>query len=327
MPTNQSPNAAAWIDVKSLTSSTDPAGGFLVAPEQADTFLDALRPTSVLLASGVPTITIKGQSLIMPRVVADPTARWRGELETLTDGGDPSYGLLRATPKKLCAYVVASRELLEDSSPALTRVLEQQIEQALALGIDAAAFGDAQTVNAAAAPTPLRDISGITTLDMDGSSVAASLGWLFAMLSRYELAYGNLGTAALFMRPESWESVLRISTDGSFGIGNVPLVLVNQRLAVEPTRSILGLPVFVTTAIPGNETTTTESDASGECSSIYLLDTQQLRLVQRQAARVELSPSAHFDQDALAIRATLRADIAALNPATIVRLKGVAKSS
>lgn len=309
-------SAAPWLDVKAIATSPDPSGGYLVPAQQWGSFIDRLRPATVLLASGVPTIRTESQSLLLPKVTGDPTATWRGELETLSGAGDGSYGLVRATPRKVAAYVIASREVLDDSTPDVSRVLERQISASLGLALDAAAFA-APGVNAGAAPIPLKDWPGITPLPIDNNGkVPADFDWFHAAFAAYLEANGNPDTAALYMAPRTWSSLMEIPIETG---SNVPALFNRTSLADGPKRSIFGTPVYISSQIPTDET---QGSSIGNTSSAYLVDTSQLAVVVRQDARVELDRSRHFDQDAVGIRGTMRADIIVMNEATVVHIGG-----
>lgn len=310
-----------WLDVKSLVTGNDTSGGYLVPDGVWGSFIDRLRPASVLLASGVQVIRTTAQSLLMPKVTGDPTATWRGEMESLTGAGEGSYGLVRAVPKKVAAYVVASRELIEDSTPGIAGVLERQITASLGLALDAAAFAS-PSVNALAAPTPFRSMPNVSTLaNADGTPFNAGFGWFLTMLTAYLEAHGNPQTAALYMSPGAWAGVLAVPESVN---GNVPAVLHTQRLANETTRSIFGVPVYLTTQIPQNETIPGGGSIDGLATSVYMVDTAQIAVVVRQDTRVELDRSRHFDQDAIGVRGTMRADLVALHPETIIHQPGMA---
>ncbi len=305
-----------WLDLKALTVGNDPAGGYLVPVEHSPNVIDRMRPSSVLLASGVQTINTTAQALTMSRITGDPTATWRGELETLSGTGEGSYGLVRAVPKKVAAYVVTSRELLEDSNPEIAMVLERQISTSLALALDAAAF-DAPSVNASGAPTPLRAVPGITSTPIaNNGSVPSDFAWFHSAFNSYLEANANPSTAVLFMAPRTWKSLMSIPVETG---SNVPALFNQAPITGGPIRSIFGVPVFISNQIP---TTETEGTSTGVCSSVYLADTTQIAVVFRQGARVELDRSRHFDQDAIGVRGTLRADLVVLNPAAVVHVPG-----
>src|SRR5690606_35261460 len=113
-------NGHGWLDIKSVLTGNDPSGGYLVADEHSTTFLDALKPEAVLLRAGAQVFRTEHAALNFPGAAADPAATWRGEGEQLTSG-DPSYRRVRASMKKLQAFVVASNESLADSRPEIAQ--------------------------------------------------------------------------------------------------------------------------------------------------------------------------------------------------------------
>lgn len=304
-----------WFDQRAVKALTGGNASYLLPEEHWGKFIDRMRPSSVLIESGVAIIKTESTALNMPGVATDPAATWRGETEPLP-GPDPTYRMVRASPKKLATYVVVSRETFEDSSPEVAVVLERQMGMALALGLDKAAF-QAQIENNANAPLTLRAIPGIQSSPVatDGA-VPATIAWFHAAWSKYIVANGNLKTAALYMHPRDWATLLTIpEASGS----NVPLLYHEKALTGGPTRSILGVPVYLTSQIPTNEV---QGASSAVCSSAYLVDTAQLAIVMRQEARIEIDRSRHFDTDAVAVKGTLRADLVALNAPGVIHIPG-----
>ncbi|MCC6162462.1 MAG: phage major capsid protein [Acidobacteria bacterium] len=302
-----------WFDAKALTGSG--SGGYLLPEAHWNRFIDRMRPQSVLIESGIRLIRTEATTLRLPAVLTDPAAVWRGEMESLA-GAAPTYGHVSAYPKKLAAYVVASRELFEDSDPALGALLEVQMGQALALGLDKAAF-QAQSENNANAPVRLAAVAGIQTAPVATDGAApTTMTWFHTAWSKYVTANGNLRTAAIYMHPRDWSTLLTIpEASGS----NVPLLYHEAKLSTGPMRSLLGVPVYLTSQIP---TTEVQGTSDAVCSSAYLVDTSQVAFVMRQDVRIELDHSRHFDVDAIGIRATLRADLIVLNSAGIVHIPG-----
>ena len=121
-----------------------PAGGLgsAVTPEAWATYvLQHLSAASVVLASGATRITTNQKIVHVPRVVADGSADWFGELEDI-NVGDPNGDELTLTPKKCAALDAAVRRGHQRSArhPCWTRSATAMVA-AVALKVDRAILG------------------------------------------------------------------------------------------------------------------------------------------------------------------------------------------
>ncbi len=306
-----------WLDVKAVVTSSDPAGGYLVADELSNVFLDALRPASVLLRAGAQTFQMSGASLSFPGATSDPAAVWRGEGESLTSG-DPAYRRVRAVAKKLQSFVVCSNESLSDSRPEIARILEGQMAASLGLGLDHAVFGVGQQVNALAAPSRFADVEGHQTADTLGvdGDVPEDLSWLAEAIGLLLQANGRLESSALFVSPRTLQSLIEIN-DQTDSVR--PLLWSNTTLDGAPLARLMGIPMYVSSVLPD---TLTQGNSSGIASSAWLIDMRAIMVCIRTGTRIEVDRSRFFDSDQTALRATLRGDVVAAYPELLVEIPG-----
>src|SRR5215211_1889330 len=78
--------------------------------ELSTTLFDRLRAASVVLNTGIPTLTTEADSVTYPTLTADVTPAWYAEAATITPG-DPTFATLTATPRKLAHLVQFSNEV------------------------------------------------------------------------------------------------------------------------------------------------------------------------------------------------------------------------
>jgi HK97 family phage major capsid protein len=98
-----------------------------VSPGELSTVLfDRLRARSVVLQSGIPTLTTEADSVTYPAITADVSPAWTAEAATITPG-DPTLGTVVATPRKLAHLVQLSNELIDDSDPSIVDVLRDHL--------------------------------------------------------------------------------------------------------------------------------------------------------------------------------------------------------
>lgn len=305
-----------WLDIKAVITGSDPGGGYIVPDAQSSAFLAALKPESALMRAGARVFPTSSAVVNYAGASSDPVATWRGEQEALT-GGDPVYRRVRATIKKLQAYVVASNESLADSRPEIAQIIESQIAAQLGLGFDRAVF-DGQETNALAAPVPFRDVDGIQSVDTLGvdGGVPANLDWLTVAIGKLLTANGRLDRAALFLSPRTYGDLLKIDE----ATGSVkPLLWSDRTLDGGPLMRILGVPTFVSSVLPDDLTT---GSSTGNTSTAWLIDMAAVFVTIRTGARLEVDRSRYFDSDSTAIRGTLRGDVSLAYPELAIEIPG-----
>jgi HK97 family phage major capsid protein len=225
---------------------------------------------------------------------------------------DPGYTDVAATPVKFGTLTVVSNELMMDSSPDITNLLEMQMLRSLALRYDLASF----TENNA----NFKGLPFVTGITLD-SSLGAN-GLKPVNLDTIASAVGTItgfdaSPSAVLMHPRSGGTLLQIKEVA----GSTKSLLQDSSASGSAgiTRALFGLPVFLTSQLPITETKGTSTD----CSSIYVVDASQIYGVFRTDARVEVDRSRLFNTDQSEIRAVMRATLAVPNPKAVVRIEGV----
>jgi len=104
--------------------------------ELATALFDKLRASSVVLGTGIRTVTTDADSVTWPTLTADVAPAWYAEAAAITPG-DPTFATLTATPRKLAHLVQFSNEVLDDSDPSIASVLNDHLMTTLALKLDA----------------------------------------------------------------------------------------------------------------------------------------------------------------------------------------------
>src|SRR5262245_8544811 len=114
-------------------------GAAVTPPEFWTQWWDRLAATAVALTTGVQVITTNRDSLVLPRVTADPTAAWTNEGSPITPS-DPNADTVTATPRKLAGLTQVSNETLADSSPSAYEVIAATLVRSIALKFDQGFF-------------------------------------------------------------------------------------------------------------------------------------------------------------------------------------------
>lgn len=296
--------------IRAITSASG-IGAAATPPEYASTFWDRLVPESVLLASGVQVISTTRDSLILPRLTADPTAAWTAEAGTIT-ASDPNADTVTATPRKLAALVRASNESLADASPSIGEAINRTLARSLALSFDLGGFTGSGT-----APTirGLANVAGIGTVSSGANGATPTTLDIFAD-GIGTVVEANANASVIVMAPRTWRTLSKIKeVSGS----SVPVLLGNGAAGQTVPRSLYGVPVLLSAQLPINETQGTSSD----CSSVFVYDASQVVVVRRQDLAIEVDRSVYFTSDETAVRAVLRVDLVVPNPAAVVRITGI----
>lgn len=296
--------------IRAITSASG-IGAAATPPEYASTFWDRLVPESVLLASGVQVISTTRDSLILPRLTADPTAAWTAEAGTIT-ASDPNADTVTATPRKLAALVRASNESLADASPSIGEAINRTLARSLALSFDLGGFTGSGT-----APTirGLANVAGIGTVSSGANGATPTTLDIFAD-GIGTVVEANANASVIVMHPRTWRTLSKIKeVSGS----SVPVLLGTGAAGQTVPRSLYGVPVLLSAQLPINETQGTSSD----CSSVFVYDASQVVVVRRQDLAIEVDRSVYFTSDETAVRAVLRVDLVVPNPAAVVRITGI----
>lgn len=113
-------------EIKTLTVSSDPGGGYLAPAEMSTEFIrdlvqfSPIRQYASVRTTGAPSVKY-------PKRTSVTNAQWEGELEE-SDASEPTFGQLEIPVHKLTTFCDISEELLADSAG----VAEQEVRLALA---------------------------------------------------------------------------------------------------------------------------------------------------------------------------------------------------
>ncbi|MEU8543998.1 phage major capsid protein [Streptomyces sp. NPDC048717] len=271
--------------------------GKAFSPEEtAKKFVDLLAPQSVVMTSGVTRVQTNAETYSFPVIRSDFAAGFVGELDDLPTGGFGSEPL-KVTPKKIAAADMLANELVEDGGSAFMDPVAKSLMRSVSLGFDREALvgTGANKGFVGIANTP-----GIQTHEAKGG---------FKDLDAFVAAFGKLEAVnskatAVVMHPTTWAGLMALrETSGSLK----PLL---SESAGSPTagiqRAILGVPVWISSFMPGTDVLTYEAD--------------QIFAVWRKDAGFQVSDQFGFLKDGTAVRAIARAAIAVPNAAAVCKI-------
>jgi HK97 family phage major capsid protein len=138
-------------DSRALSTAISTSPGAL-----SNVLFDRLRAASVVLSTGIRTLTTEADAVTYPAITADAAPAWTAEAATISPS-DPTFGTVVAAPHKLAALTQVSNELIDDSDPSIVDVLNDHLIKVVSLKLDAGLLEGSGTPPE---PVGLKNISG-----------------------------------------------------------------------------------------------------------------------------------------------------------------------
>ena len=277
--------------------------------ELSTTLFDRLRASSVVLKTGIRTLTTEADSVTYPALTADAAPAWTSEAAPITPS-DPTFGTVVATPRKLSALVQVSNEALTDSDPKLTQVLNDHLLKVLALKADA---GLLEGTGTPPEPVGLKNVAGKQTLAAATNGQAPTFDNFADAIALLEAVNVPRERMRIVAHPRNLSTLrkAKASTAGSYlwqDVGNA-----------EPA-TVFGVPIVASPQLAVNEV---QGTSGATTNSAYVYDVDSLVYVQRTPIEIEVDRSRLFNSDQSEFRAKLRADLISPTPTGIVRVTGL----
>jgi HK97 family phage major capsid protein len=290
--------------VKALEASTGAGGGFLIAPEQSEDFIDLLTPRAVVRSFGTPTINMDSGAMQISKLTAGSTAYYIGENRDAT-ASQQDFGMKRLTARKLAVLVPISNDLIRRGGPKVNTIVRNDALRSASLKEDVTFIRSQGTeftpkgLRYLVTPANVLVANGTVNL----SNVTFDLGQMVLALEEANVAFANPGW---MMAPRTKQYLMTVR-DGN---GNYAF------RAEMLTGRLWGYPYKVTTQIPRNL-------GSGDESELYLVDFDDIVIGQTLAVEVAMSTEASyidptdgqlksaFSQDQTLLRVLMEHDIQA----------------
>jgi HK97 family phage major capsid protein len=241
----------------------------LVATDTKD-FIDSLKARLVVVQAGARVMTGLKGNLSIPRLTSGAVG-WASEVDNANDFG-ASFDNVEMSPKRLTAYQTMSKQLLIQSSYDVEAILRNDMINAVALGVDAAAIYG----GAASTPTGILATSGIGSVT--GGTTGAAPTWANIVALEREVAVDNadLGSLAFLTNPKVRAKLK------STAVGN------DQRMVwAENGNTLMGYPAYVTTQVPS---TLNKGATTGVCSAIIFGNFSDLMIGQWNGLDIIVDP-------------------------------------
>lgn len=180
---------------RDLTVGSPTAGGNLKATNLlASSFIEVLRNKLVIRGLGAQILEGLVGDVAIPSLTAATAAYWVAENTAPTEGA-PTFGQATLKPKTVGAYVDLSRRLIQQSTPAIESIIQNDLAQSLAIAIDAAAVhgrGEA-TYNE---PLGIVGVSGIGSVVGGTDGAAPTWAHIIDLESKVSAANADIGNLA-----------------------------------------------------------------------------------------------------------------------------------
>lgn len=288
-------------ELKTMTVSSDPSGGYMAPGEVSAEFIRNLVEFSPVrgLASVRQT---SAPSVSYPRRDSVTNALWRGETQAQT-ASEPTFGQVEIPARELNTYVDISNQLLADSAGAA------EAEVRLALAED---FGQKEG---------LAFVKGVGPLAPEGLMSNASVGYTptgnastlgsapadLLITHYYSLAAAYRARGTWLMNSSTLSAVRKLK-DGTTGV-----YLWQPSYQAGQPETILGRPVI---EIP-------DMDSVGSAAEPILFGdiATAFRIVDREAMSILVNPYLLATNGITRIHATRRVGSAVVQPAAIKKIK------
>lgn len=121
-----------------LTAGSPAGGGYTVGVDHlGNEFIDLLRNEMVCLRAGVRPLPGLRGNIDIPKMTSGSGFAWGTEVATVSEQ-NPVFGTVTMSPKSGAALVTASLQLLLQSDPSVELMLQKDMLQQIALGLDLA---------------------------------------------------------------------------------------------------------------------------------------------------------------------------------------------
>ncbi|MBX5223786.1 phage major capsid protein [Rhizobium sp. NLR8a] len=284
-------------ELKTLTVSSDPAGGYLAPAEFSSEFVRNLVQYSQIRA--IASVRSTGSpSVIYPARTSVTNALWKGETQAQT-GSEPAFGQAEIPVNELNTFVDISNQLLADSAG----VAEAEVRLALAEDFGQKEGQAFLTGSGSIMPMGLLKDPNVVTGVTTASATAIAADELISLFYSLPATYRNAGHWG--MNTSTLAAIRRLK-DGQGNFLWQPAFVAGQ------PETILGRPVV--------ELIEMDSIATGKTPVIFG-DFSGYRIVDRIAMSILTNPYLLATNGITRFHATRRVGGAVLQPAKFSKLK------
>lgn len=288
-------NAAPADELKTLTVSSDPGGGYIAPPEVSTEFqrnlveFSPIRSIASVRTTGAP-------SVMYPARTSVTNAKWKGETQT-SEASEPGFGQVEIPVRELNTYVDISNQLLADSGGAA----EAEVRLALAEDFgqkEGAAFLTGDGVLQPAGIMRDDRIGSVAT----GHAVAVTADGLVRLMHAIPAVYRQRGS---WLMNGATLCAVRLLKDAN---GNF---LLQPGLGDSPLPTILGRPVVEAVDMP--------AVGAGAFPILFGDFATAYRIIDRAEMTILVNPYTRATEGITRLHATRRVGGAVIQPQALVK--------
>ena len=306
--------AARWLNdnigfsiQNAMGENSDPAGGYLVPEEFAQTIID-LREQYGVFRREARVVEMGRDTMLIPRRAGGVTIYPIGENpSSAITQSQPTWSQVRLTAKKCGGLTLMSTEVAEDAIIGLAEWLANEFAYSFALFEDQCGFigdGTSTYLGIRGLGNMFTTTGGVGGGQLVGAVDAASAHDTFAEIDKDDLAKVMAALPAYVTNPKWYAS--KVAAELVFGRlqagagGNTIETLSNGRVG----RSYLGYEIVISQVLP-----TSQGDLS-DLPMLYFGDLSKAATMgDRRSMTVFPSEHRYMDTDQIGVRATERVDI------------------
>lgn len=178
---------------RDLTVGTVADGGYLVGTDHlAGSFIDALRNRTMVMRMGARLLDGLVGNVNIPKLSAGATAYWVDpDSTTGPTESKQTFGQVALTPKTVGGLTDISRQLLQQSSPSVDRLVEEDLQKILAIAIDRAALHGTGDNNQ---PTGVAATDGIGSVVGGDNGAAPTWAHIVGLWSEVAIDNADIGS-------------------------------------------------------------------------------------------------------------------------------------
>jgi HK97 family phage major capsid protein len=217
---------------------------------------------------------------------------------------------LKATPRKVAQRVIASSESLDDSSPDLMNIVQQNLATALALKIDREGIvgNSSKGFKGLGTMSGTQSLNGAEKVLESYDAIVAAVG----LLAEAQVP----GPYAVLMHPRHAASLDRLRVVSAVAGESGPELVMGNAPLPRPS----GLPPIYSTPNVGF---TAAGGGKKDRAPIIVYSPSQLAMIRRKETEMVVDRSREFDTDEVVIRAIARCCLTTAYPQSIVVIKDV----
>lgn len=286
--------------LENAMSSTDPASGGFLIPEEYRSTLMSVALESAVVRPRARVIPMQSLRISMPMVDSTTNngsvyggviAYWTEEGAALVQS-QPQFARVTLEAKKLTAYTEVPNELRRDSAVSVEALLNDIFPQAIAWFEDLAFM----TGTGVGEPLGIFNTTNTATITQtaEAGQAAGTIVWENIVNMYARMLPTSLGSAVWIVSPDTLPQLM--TTALNIGTGGAPVGMALG--AGGPQLTLLGRPVIITEKV----------SARGTVGDINFVDFSQYLIGDRMAMEAETSTEYRFGNDMTAYRFIERVD-------------------